>query len=215
MEMKKCKECGKLFMPKSARVQYCSDIHYRPCPVCGKKVEAKYLSDPPRCCSKECQQILRNKSATHKPKCVTPAPTSVHVEPKLVVTPPKLVAGPQKVEELYGEYCFGAGDENAEMEALFDYEDAIRQHYVCATYIRKKAMHFEPGHEYALDILKKKDKPYAVHAVYDFRLSKRVDLRMSLSSWISVNQNFTRAEVIMNDSGKLEVIGDGPIYSAS
>lgn len=50
LEQKKCKECGKLFTPKNARQQYCADIHYRPCPVCGKLVEIKYLSDPtPRC----------------------------------------------------------------------------------------------------------------------------------------------------------------------
>lgn len=50
MEMKKCKECGKLFTPKNSRSQYCDDKHYRPCPVCGKSIEIKYLSDPtPRC----------------------------------------------------------------------------------------------------------------------------------------------------------------------
>ena len=49
MNMRKCKECGKLFQPKG-REQYCSDVHYRPCPVCGKLVEVKYLSDPPRRC---------------------------------------------------------------------------------------------------------------------------------------------------------------------
>lgn len=51
MELRKCKECGKMFMPKG-REQYCSDVHYRPCPVCGTPVLAKYLSDPPRRCDK-------------------------------------------------------------------------------------------------------------------------------------------------------------------
>lgn len=56
MEMKKCKECGKLFTPKNPRSQYCDDKHYRPCPVCGKRVEIKYLSDPtPRCI--ECRKL--------------------------------------------------------------------------------------------------------------------------------------------------------------
>ena len=50
IEMRKCKECGKLFHPKG-REKYCSDIHYRPCPICGTPVEAKYLSDPPRRCN--------------------------------------------------------------------------------------------------------------------------------------------------------------------
>ena len=50
MSINICKECGKQFEAKSPRVAYCSDIHYRPCPVCGKPVVAKYLSDPPRRC---------------------------------------------------------------------------------------------------------------------------------------------------------------------
>lgn len=62
MEMKRCKECGKLFMPKSMRQQYCDALHYRPCPVCGKLVEAKYLSDPARCCSNECKKQLASKT---------------------------------------------------------------------------------------------------------------------------------------------------------
>lgn len=62
MEMKKCKECGKLFMPKSQRQQYCDAVHYRPCPICGEPVVATYLSDPPRRCDK-CKHIRGTKSA--------------------------------------------------------------------------------------------------------------------------------------------------------
>ena len=51
MELRKCKECGKMFQPKG-REQYCSDTHYRPCPICGEPVIARYLSDPPRKCDK-------------------------------------------------------------------------------------------------------------------------------------------------------------------
>lgn len=56
IKMKKCKECGKLFLPKSSRSQYCDGDHYRPCPICGEPVLAKYLSDPPRRCDK-CKSI--------------------------------------------------------------------------------------------------------------------------------------------------------------
>ena len=63
MDMRQCKECGKLFVPKG-REQYCSDIHYRPCPVCGKPVEAKYLSDPARRCD-DCKKV--HKKAAIKP----------------------------------------------------------------------------------------------------------------------------------------------------
>lgn len=58
LEMKKCKECGSLFMPTSNKQKYCSAKHYRPCPVCGKRVYAKYLSDPARCCSGKCKALL-------------------------------------------------------------------------------------------------------------------------------------------------------------
>ena len=58
LEMKKCKECGSLFMPTSNKQKYCSAKHYRPCPVCGKMIFAKYLSDPARCCSGKCKAVL-------------------------------------------------------------------------------------------------------------------------------------------------------------
>ena len=61
IEMKKCKECKKLFTPKNPRQQYCEGKHFRPCPVCGKDVEIKYLSDPtPRCA--ECRKLRIKKS---------------------------------------------------------------------------------------------------------------------------------------------------------
>ncbi len=51
---RKCKECGKEFIPNSPRQVYCKDIHYRPCPICGKMMPIKQMSDIPRACSKEC-----------------------------------------------------------------------------------------------------------------------------------------------------------------
>lgn len=51
---RKCKECGKEFIPNSSRQFYCKEPHYRPCPVCGKPVLVKQFSDVPRACSMEC-----------------------------------------------------------------------------------------------------------------------------------------------------------------
>ena len=62
LALRKCKECGELFKPVSVRQQYCKKVHYRPCPVCGKLIEAKVLSDPPRCCSIECTKARRNQT---------------------------------------------------------------------------------------------------------------------------------------------------------
>lgn len=76
MEMKKCKECGKLFTPKNPRSQYCDDKHYRPCPVCGRPVEIKYLSDPtPRCM--ECRQTGRKVSIAKPIVNITDTPDSL------------------------------------------------------------------------------------------------------------------------------------------
>lgn len=70
MDMKKCKECGKLFTPKNPRSQYCDAIHYRPCPVCGKSIEIKYLSDPtPRCA--DCRKAGLKVKAPAKPALAT------------------------------------------------------------------------------------------------------------------------------------------------
>lgn len=63
--MKKCKECGKLFLPKG-RESYCSEDHYRPCPVCGKPVIVTYFSDPPRKCD-ECKHKRGRSSPVKEP----------------------------------------------------------------------------------------------------------------------------------------------------
>lgn len=63
---RKCRICGKLFKPNSPRQTICKDIHYKPCPVCGKLVEAPYPSDPPRTCSTECTKSLRAKTSLER-----------------------------------------------------------------------------------------------------------------------------------------------------
>jgi len=68
-----CKECGEVFEATSAKQQYCSKLHYRPCPVCGKLVPAKYLSDPARCCSKECSAKRSSDKRQMLPKSVVSA----------------------------------------------------------------------------------------------------------------------------------------------
>ena len=206
MEMKRCKECGKLFTPKSARTQYCDDIHYRPCPVCGKLVEAKYLSDPARCCSKECQQALRNKG--HKSSVSTPNNSKPAVAAKQIVAAlgePQLAISVKRTDRDLAEWI-STMDE-------YDAEETLRAYAICASYIRIPVFGFVVGHEYAIEIHKEKDSVYEIHAIYDFTDHKPVDLWTGLASWISVNQNFTTATVRMSADNKLEEIGDGPIYS--
>ncbi len=122
-EMRKCKECGKLFTPKG-REQYCHDIHYRPCPNCGELVIAKYLSDPPRRCdkckgrkskpaevSKEVKLI--DKSKTSKPKEEKPKNkqlfkmpgfnTSFEMKPMTAIKPIAPVGTPSQQKETKDE----------------------------------------------------------------------------------------------------------------
>lgn len=53
-----CEECGKSFVPTNNNQRYCTDIHYRSCPVCGKPVEVKphdLSTGIHRTCSKQCE----------------------------------------------------------------------------------------------------------------------------------------------------------------
>ena len=62
--VKKCKWCGKPFIPTSVRDVYCKDVHYQTCEVCGKQFEIDVRKDDSvRTCSKECRYILAN---THR-----------------------------------------------------------------------------------------------------------------------------------------------------
>lgn len=169
MEMRKCKECGKLFMPKG-REQYCSAIHYRPCPVCGKPVEAKYLSDPARCCSKECQAVLRSASKKHvdvsKPKAaVQPI---VHVdEDESKMTASEAVAK-------YSEYLKDSLDKPRKYQGP------------------DNLLGFKAGHEYLIDISKKPNCAYEISAYKDCTTSEVVDLFITLSSMIAINRYFAK-----------------------
>lgn len=205
-EMRKCKECGKLFIPKNARVQYCSDLHYRPCPVCGKPVEAKYLSDPARVCSGECRKQLAEmrKNGIAPPYegvkfTVNEASNSVDLnnipeEPKVLPTDKSTHEndGITKAEEANStniEPSLNEDNSNIDNE----YEEQIRNGSIVATYLGRSVLGFEQGHKYALQI-----KPpaghgsyaYEVSAVYDFTEHTTVDTMMPLSSQSSIDQRF-------------------------
>ena len=100
-ELRKCKECGKMFQPKG-REQYCSDIHYRPCPICGEPVIAVYLSDPPRRCAK-CKMIKKPADPTIKPMtAISPMKTKSlsNLSPMTIPTPAQASSTPTQAEEL-------------------------------------------------------------------------------------------------------------------
>lgn len=68
--IKTCPICGNVFETNRSQKIYCDNIHYLPCPVCGKLVEKKDndFSRPPKCCSAECAHKLRSSKIAER-KC--------------------------------------------------------------------------------------------------------------------------------------------------
>lgn len=209
LEMKKCKECGKLFVPKTKLSQYCNDLHYRPCPVCGKPVEAKYLSDPPRCCSRECSKQKQAKDK-EKVKSIAALGNSMKYETPLKVTMqmPKsrdakgnvrtLFALPKEEHVVPDDVIPMPRPESVIIKLPQQAEDNeyaknLRSSYPVRTYVGTPILGFIPGHEYALDIDKDdRNILYIVTALYDFTIGEATGLVINLSSKISIEQNFAQ-----------------------
>ena len=61
-----CLLCGKEFQPRTGRQMYCEDMHYGPCPVCGKSTK---ILDPvlgPPACSEECRMARINATCLER-----------------------------------------------------------------------------------------------------------------------------------------------------
>lgn len=152
--MKKCKECGKLFQPTSNKQKYCSENHYRPCPVCGKLVLAKYLSDPARCCSGVCKSKLGklNKESAHVAKEV------LKLTPEVVAY---AEADVKAVQEAYKEHVSEIVDPVAE---------TIKKRFVSSS-----TDGWIEGHEYAVK-LTQDGKLHIVRATYDYTTGEVANL---------------------------------------
>lgn len=179
MEMKKCKECGKLFMPKSTRSQYCDDLHYRPCPVCQKSVEAKYLSDPPRCCSKECQQILKkqnrpNLQVNEIGGSIGDSDIQIEADDSTTVV--------NVLSDISGHNIHP----QLSSEGQFILEDSEVR-----TYVGKSSSKFIQGHTYAIKVSRDPDYGnYLVKGYYDLSEDEQCDALSIHASMISLNQFF-------------------------
>ena len=218
MEMKKCKECGDLFMPKSKNSVYCDKLHYRPCPVCSKPVEAKYLSDPARCCSQECKNAARMQA---KSKVLSKAVSSITLG---TVKLDESAASSVVVEKVpssstgsktsaFGALAAAVNNEEVvasnehsrarpaqqhiqpvpyfdNPERDIDFEESLRDTNTVRMYVGKNTtLKFVAGHEYALEV-NKTIYGYEVEAIYDFTTGKSTSIMMPLSSQISINQQF-------------------------
>lgn len=211
MEMKKCKECGKLFQAKSARTQYCNDLHYRPCPVCGKPVEAKYLSDPARCCSRECQKQLKSVKTDSPSLKVQKVPKETST-PSLKISDSSSVVrlSDRQVKKPWSDMVtYGTGSENQELEDIYDFEDMLREQFQCMTYLgKRRSSGFEPGHEYALQITKSKSTSFTVKAVYNFKRTRPCCACITLPTETAIYNMFTNERIRIREDGSLEVIDD-------
>lgn len=176
MEMKKCKECGKLFVPKSARSQYCDDLHYRPCPVCGKPVEAKYLSDPPRCCSKECQQASRAKNRPSVSPSITP------IVDKVDITSDSGLIHVNVLSDIVSHNIKRDISEEGKQ---------LKENGQARTFLGASCCGFTSGHTYLVELNRDIGySTYQVSAYYDLTEDKSVDLEIAIASMISFNQFF-------------------------
>ena len=185
LEMKKCKECGKMFMPTSNKQKYCTEDHYRPCPVCGKPVFAKYLSDPARCCSGICKSKL---GKLNKLKDSIPAPGSaeaVEFEKNAIEEAHEAALEyAQNDAEAVREAYMSVLNKKDEKSALL--AGTVKKKYVGPTE-RLDGVRFITDHEYAV-IISHEDKQYIVSASWDYTDDKAV----------SLNYYFTNKKKISN-----------------
>ena len=178
--MRKCKECGKLFQPKG-REQYCSDVHYRPCPVCGEPVIAKYLSDPPRRCA-NCK--AKNKTITQ------------HIKPLFDI---KDIQSPDTIEPASKSNTKKTPSSQSSREKSVSNSAIQLNNEILSTkdvrkYIGRDYKHgkgFLPKHIYELEI-HKDEYSYWLSAVYDFTAGKPVAITELFSSVISIDGHFEK-----------------------
>jgi len=195
-EMRMCKECGKLFLPKG-REKYCPDTHYRPCPICGTPVVNIYLSDPPRKCD-NCRGRRNLKPATNhsklfndkkfgfddnkfkfapKPAAESAKPESTPKVAQVTYTAPKI-----KTQDIITEI-----PETIDQKEFCDEVTGTVRRYVGP--VIKNA--FIPGHDYELTI-NHNDQTYGVKSDLDVTDHKEVNIFLHFTSQISINQNFAR-----------------------
>lgn len=188
VEMKKCKECGKLFTPRNPRQQYCDDVHYRPCPVCGKPVEAKYLSDPARVCSDECKKILAQRKRGEKK-----AETVKKIEPKRSVTEELENSRPAvKQSKIIKQKQLIKPKSNSN-EIDVEYEEMMRTTQSVKEYVGPKTCKYTPGHVYGVTV-ERVDHVYEVTAAYDFTEHQVVDIMIPVASQSSYHNYFKPVE---------------------
>lgn len=200
-QMRRCKECGKLFLPKG-REQYCSDTHYRPCPICGTPVEVTYLSDPP----KKCPACRYRK--------MKPLPKELASKSKSLFNIIPEDNSPNGAAQLKAEMEFSTQESDGVVEG--DWMDSvdlttspttIEPAAFCEAmsgtvmiYVGKQFKNcFQRGHKYVLKV-ERNDYVYNVSSAEDVSAGESCDLLMPIASQISFHQHF--AKIRKHSAGK-------------
>lgn len=199
-EMRTCKECGKLFIPKG-RERYCSDVHYRPCPICGTPVEAKYLSDPPRKCNN-----CRGKRSAPKPQS-KPSKMFKFDDAKFSFGEDKFKFAPQPKTEEKAEPTREIPKPTSPIiktsDIITEIPETVNEGLFCKEttgtvrrYIGPEIKNgFIPGHDYEL-IVDHSGQCYGVKSELDVTDHAEVNIFLHYTSQISINQNFARIKEV-------------------
>lgn len=202
-------------MPKG-REQYCPEVHYRPCPICGTPVIAKYLSDPPR----KCDKCKGRKSATVSTEVKKPESKQEHPKQKSIfkldtkgftmnTMKPVAPMSPMTIKEFKQEKPKEEVVETLQPNRIPQRREnipaTIDQSVFCETtsgtvnkYIGNQYPNcFIPGHEYLLKI-ERREYAYWITSEEDVTAGETVNIVLPLSSQISFHQNFIRAKVASN-----------------
>lgn len=192
-EMRKCKECGKLFMPKG-RERYCSAVHYRPCPICGQPAEVLYFSDPPRRCD-NCRGKKNVQPLTTLQKAILASPTS---EPKMPASTPTTDTVEEDASELFTVKRY---EPTKEVQAIIDKsypavdmdkDEMLNEEHVW-TYVGIPVKNgFIPGHTYKVRVSDEDRSAYILRSNEDITTGESVNIYDRVSSTIMLNRYFVK-----------------------
>ena len=192
LEMKKCKECGEMFMPTSNKQKYCTKMHYRPCPVCGKPVYAKYLSDPARCCSGICKAKLGklNKSDPHYADSLSEV-VQMQKDADEVAQ-----RSAEHALEAYGKADVADVEEYAKsttqsdvLDAALDKLEELANSSIAKTYVGPSQDGWIQNNRYAV-VITQEGKEHVVSAKYDYTACEDVSLEYRFTNKKKISQIF-------------------------
>ena len=197
-EMRQCKECGEMFMPKG-REKYCSKVHYRPCPICGTPVVAKYLSDPPSKCANCKGKKMQPASAVSKPKSIFNIDDDKKEEKQTTEKPVEAASEIVEEESSVQQEINEKLQEGSAKPAQEEITKTIDPDEFCAAlndtirrYIgpnMEGSYKFVNGHDYKI-LVDRKESCYMVSSTHDITAGKEVSCFGLYSSQISIRNRF-------------------------